>query len=68
MIVMHLCVFEGVVQKGWTVIQQLSPHSTVLCYLDGFIGVGDESDEERQHHVDEEGDEGVEVRPTEEPH
>lgn len=37
-------------------------------YLDGLVGVGDEGDEERQNHVDEEGDEGVEVRPAEEPH
>ncbi|KAA8589565.1 hypothetical protein FQN60_012930 [Etheostoma spectabile] len=37
-------------------------------YLDGFIGVGDEGNEERQYHVDEQGDEGVEVGPAEEPH
>lgn len=37
-------------------------------YLDGLIGVGDEGDEKRQHHVDEQGDEGVEVGPAEEPH
>lgn len=39
-----------------------------LRHLDGFIGVGDEGDEERQHHVDEQWDERVEVSPTEEPH
>lgn len=39
-----------------------------MKYLDGLIGVRDESDEERQHHVDEQGDEGVEVCPAEEPH
>lgn len=37
-------------------------------YLDGLVGVCDEGDEERQHHVYEEGDEGVEVRSAEEPH
>lgn len=37
-------------------------------YLDGLVGIRDEGDEERQHHVDEEGDEGVEVGPAEEPH
>lgn len=37
-------------------------------YLDGLIGVGYKSDKERQHHVDEQGDEGVEISPTEEPH
>lgn len=36
--------------------------------LDGLIGVRDEGDEERQHHVDEQGDKGVEVGPAEEPH
>ena len=36
--------------------------------LDGLVGVSDESDEEAEHHVDEEGDEGVEVEPAEEPH
>lgn len=39
-----------------------------LRHLDGFIRVGDEGDEERQHHVDEQWDERVEVSPTEEPH
>lgn len=39
-----------------------------LKYLDGLVGVSDEGDEERQHHVDEQGDEGVEVGPAEEPH
>ena len=37
-------------------------------HLDGFIGVGDEGDEEAEHHVDEEGDEWVEVDPAEQPH
>ena len=40
----------------------------VTSYLDGVVGVRDERDEERQHHVDEEGDEGVEVGPAEQPH
>lgn len=35
--------------------------------LDGLVGVGDESDEEAQHHVDEERDEGVEIEPAEKP-
>lgn len=39
-----------------------------MNYLDGLVGVGDEGDEERQHHVDEQGDEGVEVSPAEDPH
>lgn len=38
------------------------------AYLDGLIGISNEGDEERQHHVDEQRDEGVEVRPAEEPH
>lgn len=37
-------------------------------YLDGLVGVGYKSDKERQHHVDEQRDEGVQVSPTEEPH
>lgn len=37
-------------------------------YLNGLIGFSDEGDEEWQHHVDEQGDEGVEVSPAEEPH
>ena len=36
--------------------------------LDGLVGVSDESDEEAEHHVDEKGDEGVEVESAEEPH
>lgn len=35
--------------------------------LDGVIGTGDERDEEAQHHVDEEADEGVKVDLGEEP-
>lgn len=46
----------------------LKSESLDLRHLDGFIRVGDEGDEERQHHVDERWDERVEVRPTEEPH
>lgn len=37
-------------------------------YLDGLVGIGDEGNEERQHHVNEQRDEGVEVRAAEEPH
>ena len=37
-------------------------------HLDGLVGVGDEGDEEAEHHVDEEGDEGVEVDSAEQPH
>lgn len=37
-------------------------------YLDGVVGVCDEGDEEREHHIDEEGDEGVEVDAAEQPH
>lgn len=40
----------------------------ILLYRDHLIGAGDEGDEERQHHVDEQGDEGVEVGPAEVPH
>lgn len=40
----------------------------MLTHLDGLVGVSDEGDEEWQHHVDEQGDEGVEVPPAEEPH
>lgn len=36
--------------------------------LDGFIGVCYQRDEEAEHHVDEEGDEGVEVDSAEKPH
>lgn len=35
--------------------------------LDGVVGTSDERDEETQHHVDEETDEGVEVELGEEP-
>lgn len=37
-------------------------------YHNGVVGSGDECDEEGQHHVDEEGDEGVEVDLAEDPH
>ena len=40
----------------------------VCWYLDGLVRPGDKGDEERQHHVDEEGDEGVEVDLAEDPH
>lgn len=67
-----MCVFNGVrlkCERGmWKERQDCSSHSALLSYLDGFIWVSDEGNEERQHHVDEEGDEGVEVRPTEKPH
>lgn len=36
--------------------------------LDGLVGVGNEGDEEAEHHIDEEGDEGVEVKSAEKPH
>lgn len=36
--------------------------------LDGLIGVSNESDEQAEHHVDEERDEGVEVKSAEKPH
>lgn len=40
-----------------------------MCpYHNGVIGPGDEGDEEGQHHVDEEGDEGVQVDLAEDPH
>lgn len=34
---------------------------------DGLIGVSDESDEQAEHHIDEEGDEGVKVKSAEKP-
>lgn len=36
--------------------------------LDCLIGVGNEGDEQAEHHIDEEGDEGVEVKSAEKPH
>lgn len=36
--------------------------------LDGFVRVSDESNEQTEHHVDEDRDEGVEVESAEEPH
>ena len=39
-----------------------------MADLDGVVGSSDECDEETQHHVDEEADEGVEVELGEEPH
>jgi len=39
----------------------------VKRHLDGLVGIGDEGDEEAEHHVDEEGDEGVEVDAAEQP-
>ena len=36
--------------------------------LDGVIGACDERDEEAEHHVDEQADEGVQVELREEPH
>lgn len=36
--------------------------------LDGLVGSRDEGDEQGQHHVDEEGDEGVQVHLAEQPH
>ncbi len=35
--------------------------------LNGLIGVSDKSDEQAEHHVDEEGDEGIEVESAEKP-
>lgn len=37
-------------------------------YLDGLIGPRDEGNKQREHHVDEEGDEGVQVHLTKKPH
>jgi len=42
--------------------------SYVLSYLDSLVSSGDERDKQRQHHVDEEGDEGVQVHLAEQPH
>lgn len=39
-----------------------------FVHLDRLVGASDEGDEERQHHVDEHRDEGVEVGPAEVPH
>lgn len=36
-------------------------------HLDGGVGVGDDGDEKAEDHVDEEGYEGVEVDPAENP-
>ncbi len=52
---MNVNVFHGFGSVGWT-------------HGDGVVGSGDERDEERQHHVDEERDEGVEIELTEHPH
>lgn len=40
---------------------------TVCAYLDCFIRISNECNEETQHHIDEQTDEGVEVDPTEQP-
>ena len=40
----------------------------VRTHLDGLVGVSDESNEQAEHHVDEERDEGVEVESAEKPH
>lgn len=37
----------------------------VHAYLDSFIRICNECNEEAQHHIDEQTDEGVEVDPTE---
>lgn len=42
--------------------------NSLKMYLDSLIGVSDEGNKERQHHVNEQGDEGVEVGSAEEPH
>lgn len=51
--------------------------SNILCtaccrdqevYLDALVSICDESYEKAEHHVDEEGDERVEVDPAEQPH
>ena len=49
-------------------ITKLKPKAQTAPYHDGVVGSGDECDEEGQHHVDEEGDDGVEVDLTEDPH
>lgn len=49
-------------------VSQTTDPSQFLAHLDHLVGAGDEGDEERQHHIDEHGDEGVEVGPTEVPH
>lgn len=42
-------------------------HQYPQPHLNGFVGAGDEGDEEAEDHVDEEADEGVEVDLAEEP-
>ena len=37
-------------------------------YLNGFIGVRDEGDEQTENHVDEQGHKGVQVDTAVEPH
>lgn len=56
--------------QGWrkTSYSAVCVFSLVKCTnLDGLVGVSDESDEEAEHHVDEERDEGVEIESTEKP-
>lgn len=51
-----------------TTTQQYNKETKQQLYHDGVISSGDECDEEWQHHVDEEGNEGVKVDLAEGPH
>lgn len=41
---------------------------SLLAHLDGVVRVGDERDEQTEHHVDEQRHKRVEIQAAEEPH
>lgn len=64
-------VWKAVVQKKLQRFSTLISNfllDFVQTDLDGLVGVGNEGDEEAENHVDEEGDEGIEVKSAEKPH
>ena len=48
--------------RAWS----LSPGTTP--YLDSFVGITDDSNEQAKHHIDEQRNEGIQVKLAENPH
>lgn len=54
-------------KQGWLLLN-MSCHVNSKADLDGLVCVCDEGNEQTEHHVNEEREEGVEVEPAEQPH
>jgi len=55
-------------RAGVKLFQPAGRKAIVVAVLDDLIGVHDDGDEEGEHHIDEEADEGVEIKPAVNPH